>query len=90
MTDVIILHRIPGARAGEIRQLDERMQKHVAAGNARIIPNSHEGWNGSGSSEQKAPPILQAVGMGSATLYDVDEDLLESDLPEADDDEGLD
>lgn len=40
MTDVIVLKNIAGHRAGEIAKLDARLQKHVDAGNARILADS--------------------------------------------------
>lgn len=40
MTDVIVLKNIAGHRAGEIAKLDARLQKHVDAGNARILADA--------------------------------------------------
>lgn len=42
MTDVLILHRIPGLIPGRIVPIDDRLRGHVAAGNARILPIEHD------------------------------------------------
>lgn len=62
MTDVLITSKIAGGRPGQILPLDARLQKHVDAGNARILPNSHDGWEGEQATEHARPQILQATG----------------------------
>jgi hypothetical protein len=57
MTDVLILKRIPGHRRGDITPKTARMEQHIKAGNAKILPNAHEAWNGDQSPE---PTKLQA------------------------------
>lgn len=42
MTDVIILKAIAGHTAGDITPLTDRLQKHVDAGNAKIVPRVRE------------------------------------------------
>lgn len=77
MTEVLILHRIPGARVGAIVPLDERMEQHVAAGNAKILPNAHEPWNDDERPEPQAPPVHLSTSTGSApalSLVDHDDD----------------
>lgn len=77
MTDVVILHRIPGHKPGAITELTERLQRHVDAGNARIIPNRHDAW----VVEEPAPaprrsPLRILTGQGPAapeTVADADE-----------------
>lgn len=40
MTDVLIIKHIPGASPGDVRPLDERMERHVRAGNATLLPDA--------------------------------------------------
>lgn len=58
MTDVLILHRIPGLRAGRIVPLTDRLRNHVKAGNARLLPDS-EGYD-SPDPDQPAPVLTTA------------------------------
>lgn len=66
MTEVVILHRIPGHEAGEITELTPRLEQHVLAGNARIIPAPHDAWSGE---EAQLPP--QASPLQLVTSQDV-------------------
>lgn len=79
MTDVLILHRIPGLRPGQIVPLDDRLQKHVDAGNAKVLPNSHEAWNGAGDDgvEPQAPPVLQVSAMQADPELEAELDAIE-------------
>lgn len=61
MTDVLILHRIPGLRAGRIVPIDDRLRGHVAAGNAVILPNAHDGF-GPEPEHPVDPSVLVLVG----------------------------
>lgn len=67
MTDVIILHRIPGARPGAILPLDERLERHVRAGNARVLPKAD---NGPARVEAAAPQVLSGASTGHASDAD--------------------
>lgn len=75
MTDVLILHRIPGLKAGAVVPLTPRLQQHVDAGNAKIIPNTHDAWAGDAPERDSTPPALNVVGTGTiADIDDEDED----------------
>lgn len=56
MTDVVIIHNIAGHKAGEIVPLTARLEQHVAAGNAKIIPNEHAAWSGGDEPAPQAAP----------------------------------
>lgn len=71
MTDVLIINRVPGVPAGEIVPLDKRMQGHVKAGNAVVLPNTHEAWE---DEPQSAAPVLGMHGTGAADDTDVEDD----------------
>lgn len=62
MTDVLILKRIPGHRRGEIVPRSARLEQHIKAGNAKILPNEHEAWNGAPHSEPVKPVVPSVVG----------------------------
>lgn len=59
MTDVLALTNIPGLPKGSIAAHDARLAKHVAAGNAVVLPNDHESWEG--EPEPLAPQIHQTA-----------------------------
>lgn len=73
MTQVVVLHKFPGAKPGQILELDERTRKAVKAGNARILP-------GEGSEPEPAPPAPEVGRMrgtgNSLSLVDNDYDEL--------------
>lgn len=62
MTDVLIIKRIPGHRRGEIVPRSERLEQHIRAGNAKILPNEHDAWNGEPQAEVSAPQVSQVIG----------------------------
>jgi hypothetical protein len=72
MTDVLILHRIPGNKPGDVVPLTDRLQKHVDAGNAKIIPNRHDAWRAEEVARDSQPPALNLVSTG--TVDDSDDD----------------
>jgi len=75
MTEVIVLHRIPGARAGAILPLDERMKNHVAAGNAAILPNEHDAWADEPVVDAPTPVLVGAsTGVYSGPVADDEAD----------------
>jgi hypothetical protein len=63
MTDVLILKRIPGHRRGDITPLTSRMEQHIKAGNAKILPNAHEAWNG--DSQESSPGLAASQVIGN-------------------------
>jgi hypothetical protein len=71
MTDVLILHRIPGGKPGQILPLTPRLQRHVEAGNAKILPNENPAF-GSVESEPAPIEIHNLTGTGHS---DADDDL---------------
>ncbi len=83
MTDVLILKRIPGHREGEIVPLTPRLQNHVDAGNAKVVPNAHPAWEPEPVIEHQRP-LLQAV---KAAPVDEDEPSEEDDAGSEDSDE---
>lgn len=72
MTDVLILHRIPGHKPGDVVPLDARLQNHVDAGNAKILPNAHQAWAAPEQPRDSTPPTLNIVSTG--TIDDIDDD----------------
>lgn len=68
MTDVLILHRIPGHREGAIVTMDEdnrtRLERAVRAGNAEVLPAERSEWSGEPAPAQ--PEVLRLVGTGTA------------------------
>ncbi len=84
MTDVLILKRIPGHREGEIVPLTPRLQNHVDAGNAKVVPNAHPAWEPEPVIEHQRP-LLQAV---KAAPVDEDEPSEDEDEPSEEDDAG--
>lgn len=83
MTDVLILKRIAGHRAGQIVPLDERLQGHVKAGNARILPNEHAPWDGH-ETEQVPATVHHVTTTGAADLIEDELDAEERDADERD------
>lgn len=67
MTDVLILHRIPGAKPGDILPLDNRLQKHIDAGNAKIIPDGHSGWK---DTQPETAPVVALNAWSTGTADD--------------------
>lgn len=81
MTDVLILHRIPGLREGQVVEIDDenraRLEKAVAAGNAQILPAELEDWKSDPAPE--APEVARATSSltlveGDPALEDFDDD----------------
>lgn len=62
MTDVLILKRIPGHRRGDITPLTSRLEQHVKAGNAKILPNEHDAWNGDPAPEPANVQAAHVIG----------------------------
>ena len=98
MTDVLILHRIPGLAAGAIVPLDDRLRMHVEAGNAMLLPNESDGF-GRIEVDAQEPQIHQLTGtMTDADLgyevkdadADADADMGEDSDEDDDTDEGMD
>lgn len=78
MTHVLILKKIAGYEAGRVVELTDRLQKHVDAGNAKVVPNlpgevepeddgivTHDGYT-------QASPKL--TGSGLSAIYGDDQD----------------
>lgn len=79
MTDVIVLHKIPGARRGQIVPLDERLENHVKAGNAAVLPGENDAF-GDHEVDKDPAPVLQGASTGSYDTdakYGYDEDTIE-------------
>ena len=77
MTDVVITKRIPGHKAGDVVELDDRMRKHVAAGNAEILPNEHPAWDDEGAKPVHAPTAYTSHSSGVSggpTVIDTDDE----------------
>lgn len=74
MTDVLILHRIPGHKPGDVVPLDARLQNHVDAGNAKILPNAHGSWSAPEPVRDSTPPTLNLVSTGTIDDADIDDD----------------
>lgn len=75
MTDVVILQRIPGHKPGDVVPMTPRLEQHVAAGNAKIIPNRHDAFSAPEQPRDSTIPALHAIGTGSVDdLADDDED----------------
>lgn len=75
MTDVLILKRIPGHKPGAVVPLDARLQGHVDAGNAKILPNTHAAWSAPEPVRDSTPPTLNIVTTGTIDdLDDADDD----------------
>jgi hypothetical protein len=74
MTDVLILHRIPGLKPGQVVPLTPRLEQHVAAGNAKIIPNAHGEYEAPAEPRDSQAPVLHMVGTGTAQDADADDD----------------
>lgn len=97
MTDVIILKRIPGHRAGAIVPLTKRLEQHVKAGNARKLPSGHA-WDDLDSADAPTP-VLTGSSTGSHddlldAHYEVEravalDELAHDDLEATDDDEQI-
>ncbi len=68
MTDVVILHGIPGFKAGDITPLTDRLVSHVAAGNAKLLPNEHDAWDNDAEPETAEP--MRVVTPVSPLLVD--------------------
>lgn len=81
MTDVVILQRIPGHKPGDVVPLTPRLDKHVEAGNAKIIPNRHDAFAAPEQPRDSTVPPLHAVGTGSLAdaADDVDDDTEDED-----------
>lgn len=80
MTDVLILHRIPGAKPGDILPLTDRLKRHLEAGNAKLIPNGHEAWT---AEPQEHPPVEPLRMESTGTIDDeADEDTVDEDEDE--------
>lgn len=56
MTKVVALQNIPGLKAGKTGELTPQRQKHVDAGNARLLPGEHEAW-GDALAEPAPEPV---------------------------------
>jgi hypothetical protein len=74
MTDVLILKRIPGLKPGQVVPLTARLEQHVAAGNAKIIPNEHGEYAAPPEPRDSQPPVLHMVGTGTAEDVVADDD----------------
>lgn len=72
MTDVLILHRIPGHREGAVVTIDDdnrkRLENAIKAGNAQVLPAEREEWQG----EAPAPAPEVARATSSLTLVEAD------------------
>lgn len=84
MTDVLIDKKIAGHVKGSVVPLTPQLQKHVEAGNAIILPNSHEAWQGQENPEPTTPDVLTMQGTGHASDERTAEAGHEGPLPEAD------
>ena len=71
MTEVVILHPIPGHRdTGAIVAYEPWMSQHVRAGNVRILPAERESWS---DAADEAPAVLERASTGVNVAHD-DED----------------
>lgn len=74
MTDVLILHSIPGEAnvRGAVVPYEKWMDGHIAAGNAKIVPNEHPSWGETEADQTPPAPVLQAASTGTYDDHDLD------------------
>ena len=89
MTKVVALQNIPGLKAGQTGELTPQRQKHVDAGNARLLPGEHEAWGDALAEPAPEPITIHTTSTTNGAQPDVDEvedDVFEDAEGDADED----
>lgn len=85
MTDVLILHRFRGLRPGSTMPYDESFDRHVKAGNAKVLPSGDR--YGDAATEEPPVPVLTGASTGvGAVVPNGDQDELFSEFDRDDED----